>query len=398
MSSVAVDYSLSPELEQDIRVWRPRFLVTGALALALCAIGAFFTPAQFFQSYLWSYTFFVGVSLGCMALAMLQFLTGGAWGVVIRRICESASRTLPLLAVLFVPVAAGIPWLYRWSDPKVVAADEIIRHKHVYLNVPFFLIRAAFYFAGWMAIAYLLNRWSAEQDRVGGRQLHRKLQLISGPGLIFWGFSVTFMAVDWVMSTDPRWFSTMFGLLFLAGQALSSLAFAITLTVILMRRRPFLEVITPRHLHDLGKLLLAFVMVWAYFSFSQWLIIWSGNMADEIPWYVERLHGGWQYVALALTLFHFALPFLLLLSRELKRAAPLLTSVAVCILVMRLVDLYWLVAPDFRKGQFGVSWMDFAAPVGLGGIWLWFFTVQLGKRPLLPVGDPHLQEALEHGR
>jgi hypothetical protein len=398
VSSVAVDYSLSPELEQDIRVWRPRFLVTGALALALCAIGAFFTPAQFFQSYLWSYTFFVGVSLGCMALAMLQFLTGGAWGVVIRRICESASRTLPLLAVLFVPVAAGIPWLYRWSDPKVVAADEIIRHKHVYLNVPFFLIRAAFYFAGWMAIAYLLNRWSAEQDRVGGRQLHRKLQLISGPGLIFWGFSVTFMAVDWVMSTDPRWFSTMFGLLFLAGQALSSLAFAITLTVILMRRRPFLEVITPRHLHDLGKLLLAFVMVWAYFSFSQWLIIWSGNMAEEIPWYVERLHGGWQYVALALTLFHFALPFLLLLSRELKRAAPLLTSVAVCILVMRLVDLYWLVAPDFRKGQFGVSWMDFAAPVGLGGIWLGFFTVQLGKRPLLPVGDPHLQEALEHGR
>jgi len=398
VSGVAVDYSLSPELEQDIRVWRPRFLIIGALSLALCGIGAFFTPAQFFQSYLWSYTFFVGVSLGCMALAMLQFLTGGAWGVVIRRICESASRTLPLLAVLFVPVATGIPWLYRWSDPKVVAADEIIRHKHVYLNVPFFLIRAAFYFAGWMTIAYVLNRWSAEQDRVGGRQLHRKLQLISGPGLVFWGFSVTFMAVDWVMSTDPRWYSTMFGLLFLAGQALSSLAFAITVTVILMRWRPFLDVITPRHLHDLGKLLLAFVMVWAYFSFSQWLIIWSGNMAEEIPWYVERLRGGWQYVALALILFHFALPFLLLLSRELKRAAPLLTSVSVCILVMRLVDLYWLVAPDFRKGQFGVSWMDFAAPVGLGGLWLWFFTVQLGKRPLLPVGDPHLQEALEHGR
>jgi hypothetical protein len=398
VSDLAVAYAMPPELEREIRTWRQRSLTMGVAALVVCLIGAIFTPAQFFRSYLWSYMFFIGLSLGCMALAMLQFLTGGAWGVVIRRICESAARTLPLLALLFVPVALGIPWLYRWADAKAVAADEILRHKHVYLNVPFFLIRAAFYFAGWIFCAQFLSRWSLEEDRTGGRRLRRRLQLISGPGLVFWGFSVTFMAIDWILSINPHWFSTIFGMLFMAGQGLSSIAFVIAITVILMNRRPFAEIITPRHLHDLGKLALTFVMVWAYFAFSQFLIIWSGNMRDEITWYADRLRGGWQVIGLGLVLLHFALPFALLLSRDLKRNSGLLTVVAVWILAMRLVDLYWMVAPDYRKGEFGVSWMDILAPIGLGGIWLWFFAMQLSRRPLLPLGDPNLQEALAHGR
>jgi hypothetical protein len=221
---------------------------------------------------------------------------------------------------------------------------------------------------------------------------------LSGPGLVFWGFAVTFMATDWVLSADPHWFSTMFGLLFIAGQGLSSMAFLITLLVLLSYRPPLAEILTPRHLHDLGKLLLANVMVWAYFSFSQFLIIWAGNLPNEITWYRERLNGGWQFFALLLVLGHFALPFALLLSRDLKRNFKLLASIAVFILLMRYVDLYWLVAPDFRQGQFGLSWMDLVAPVALGGIWLAWFLVQLEQRPLLPLNDPNLQEALEHGR
>ena len=395
---MTASFTIPAELDQQMRRWRVRFLVVGLVALALLVVGAIFSPDQFFRSYLWSYMFYIGLALGCMALVMLQFLTGGAWGLVIRRLCESAARTLPLLLILFVPIAIGIPRLYLWSHPDKVAADEILRHKAVYLNVPFFLVRAAIYFAGWLALSYFLNKWSAEQDESGGEVVSRRLQLISGPGLVFWGFSVTFMAIDWILSVDPHWFSTIFGMIFMAGQGLSALAFLITMVILLAARPPLSEVITPRHIHDLGKLMLAFVMVWAYFSFSQFLIIWSGNMADEIPWYVERLRGGWEYIGLGLVFLHFALPFALLLSRDLKRNFRLLAATAVLIIAMRFVDLYWLLTPDFRKGQFGVSWMDFLAPIALGGLWLAFFIMQLNKRPLLPVRDPHLEEALEHGR
>lgn len=398
MSDLAVTYSVPAEVNQEIRGWRQRFLIFGGVAAAACAIGAFVDPPQFLHSYLWSYMFFLGLALGSMALVMLQYLTGGAWGIVIRRTAEAASRTLPVLALLFVPILIGIPVLYPWSHPELVARDEVLRHKHLYLNLPFFMVRVVLYFGGWILFSRLLDKWSGRQDETGSRPLQRRLQLLSGPGILWWGLSVTFMSIDWIVSLDPHWFSTIFGLLIMAGQGLNALAFLITVTVILSNRRPLADVITPRHLHDLGKLMLAMVMVWAYFSFSQFLIIWAGNLAEEIPWYVARLNGGWQYVALMLVFLHFALPFALLLSREIKRSRELLTGVAAVILVMRLVDLYWLVMPEFRKNSFGISWLDIAAPVALGGIWLWYFAAQLNKRPLLPIHDPHLQEALEHGR
>ena len=221
---------------------------------------------------------------------------------------------------------------------------------------------------------------------------------LSGPGLVFWGFSVTFASIDWVLSVNPKWFSTMFGLLYLASQGLTSMAFLITLMVLLSSRAPMSEILTPRHLHDLGKFLLTLVMVWAYFSFSQFLIIWAGNLPEEIPWYFVRLNHGWGFVAAILVLGHFALPFALLLSRDLKRNYKLLSGIAIFILFMRLVDLYWQVAPEFRQESFGLSWMDLAAPAGLIGIWLAYFFLQLEKRPLLPLKEPHLEEALEHGR
>jgi hypothetical protein len=393
-----IDFSVSPELRLDLGVWRHRALIAAVAGLGASAIGAFVSPDQFFRSYLWSYLFIVGLSMGSLAWLMLQYLSGGAWGMVIRRPAEAATRVIPIVALLFVPIALGIPRLYQWSHAEIVAKDEAIRHKQAYLNVPFFLGRTVFYFAGWFLLSWLLNKASAEQDRTGSPAAERRLSVISAPGLIFWGFSVTFMAVDWVLSVDPHWFSTMFGLLFIAGQALSSIAFLVTLLVLLSNRKPFSQILTPRHLHDLGKFTLALVMVWAYFSFSQFLIIWSGNLPEEIPWYLERLRGGWGYVGLALVIGHFALPFVLLLSRDLKRNFKLLGAICVFILFMRLVDLYWLLIPDFRKDGFGISWLDFTAPIGLTGLWLFLFFTQLEKRPLMPVGDPHLEEALEHGR
>ena len=390
-------FDIPPDLQAEMRGWRTRLLLIGIVALALCVIGAFFNADQFFRSYVWSYMFFIGVPLGATALLMLQYLTGGAWGMVIRRPCEAAARTLPVLLVLFLPIVIGIPHLYQWSHADIVAHDPVMQHKHIYLNVPFFLIRAAVYFAGWMLIGHLLYKWSGDQDRGDTRALGR-MAAISGPGLVFYGFSVTFMAIDWILSINPHWFSTIFGLLFIAGEGLSGLAFLVCLLVLLSSRPPLSNVLTHRHLHDIGKLLLAFVMVWAYFSFSQLVIIWAGNLPDELTWYRNRLNGGWQFMGLALVFLHFALPFALLLSRDLKRDFKLLRATAIFILFMRFVDLYWMVAPDFHQMHFTVSWMDFVMPVGLAGIWLWTFLWQLAARPLMPIGDPHLEEALEHGR
>jgi hypothetical protein len=398
VTAQSLDFHVSAELRGDLRRWRTRALAVGIGGALLCLAGLFTSPFQFYRSYLWAYLYVVALSVGPLAWLMLQYLTGGNWGVVIRRPCEAAARTLPLVALMFLPILVGIPNLYDWSHAAKVLADPALQHKHPYLNVPFFLIRTAIYFGGWILLSTLFNRWAAREDSEGHAAVHGKMSSLAAPGLIFWGLSVTFMSIDWVLSLQPEWFSTMFGLLFMASQGLTSMAFLITLMVFLSRRQPMSEVLTPRHLHDLGKFLLALVMVWAYFSFSQFLIIWAGNLPEEIPWYMTRLHGGWQYVALLLVFGHFALPFALLLSRDLKRNFKLLAGIAIFILCMRLVDLYWLVAPDFRKDSFGLSWMDFTAPLGLLGIWLAYFLFQLEKRPLMPINNPNLEEALQHGR
>jgi hypothetical protein len=372
--------------------------MVGGVALIICVIGALFSPDQFFRSYLFSYLFYLGMTLGCMALVMLQYLSGGSWGIVIRRITESATRTIPLLAFLFLPILIGIPKLYSWSHDEVVKADPLLQHKHLYLNVPFFIVRVLIYFLGWWMFAHFLNKWSREQDTGGRDPRGRRLQLLSGPGLIFYALSVTFASVDWVMSLEPHWYSTIFGLLFVAGQGLSALSLCIAFLVILSDEGGPLEgVIGPSHLHDIGKLLLTFTMLWAYFSFSQFLIIWSGNLVDEIPWYMERLKGGWGWIGLLLVVFHFAFPFAMLLSQSLKRAGQKLIRIAALVIVMRFVDLFWIVAPASSKGGFRVHCMDFLAPVGIGGLWLGAFLFQLQKWPLLPVRDPHLEEAIARG-
>lgn len=376
------------------RVRRPA-LVAGIVALAGCAAGAFLSPAAFFRGYLFAYVFFTGLSLGCLAVVMLHHLTGGAWGIPIRRMLESGTRTLPLLAILFIPIGLGMKSLYPWARPDEVARDPFLQAKEAYLNVPFFLGRTLFYFAVWIAVAYFVNRWSLEQDRRGGPELTRKLQLLSAAGLVAYGLTMTFASIDWVMSLEPRWFSTMYGVLYIAGQALNALAFVTAALALLSREPPFDGYVRPSHFHDLGKLLLAFVMFWAYVSFAQYLIIWAGNLPEEIPWYQRRLAGGWGWLGVALVVLHFALPFLLLLPEGANRNRRLLGSVAALVVLMRLVDVFWLVRPVFTQqgsspvtARFQLHWLDLAAAIGIGGIWVAAFLWQLEERPLLPVNDP----------
>ena len=374
-----------------------RSLIVGLAGLTLCAAGAFLNPEQFFRSYLLAYLFWIGIALGCFAIVMLHHLVGGAWGFVIRRLLESGTRTLPLMAVLFLPLLLGLHDLYHWAHPAEVAGDKILQHKSLYLNIPFFLARAGMYFAVWIAVTYLLNKWSLTQDRTGEAFLTRRLQFLSGPGLVLYVLTVTFASIDWVMSLEPHWFSTIYGIMFVVGQALAALAFVTAVAVLLADREPLSQVISSAHFHDLGNLLLAFVVLWAYVAFSQYLITWSANLAEEITWYLHRTKGGWAWIGLFLILFHFILPFLLLLSRDTKRRTRMLLIVASTVICMRLVDLFWLVMPAFHPAGFSVHWMDLVAPIGVGGIWVAVFVWQLKRGALLPLHDPRLREAFGRG-
>lgn len=389
-----MDFAAPPVVELIQR----RSLLIGGVAAAACAVGAFASPAQFFRSYLAGYMLWLGISLGCLAVLMLQHLSGGIWGFVIRRLLEAATRVFPLLALLFLPLLFGMHHLYPWADPAQVAHDELLQHKAAYLNTSAFLARAVFYFAFWIVASHLLSRWSLQQDQVPRAALRDRLQGFSAIGLLFYGLTATFSAVDWVMSLDPHWYSTIYGMLFMAGGAVAGMSLVIAMASLLARHRPMADVLAPGHFHDLGKLLLAFVMIWAYFSFSQFLIIWSGNLPEEITWYHVRLAGGWRTVGLLLLLFHFVLPFLLLLSRDLKRQGRMLALVSSAVLAMRFVDLYWLVAPSFPEAAGGIRfhWLDLAAPLAVGGLWLAEFLRQLKSRPLVPLNDPLLPQVLEH--
>jgi hypothetical protein len=363
-------------------------LLVGVIGAAACVLGALTDANQFFHSYLMAYMLWLGIAIGSLALAMVQYLTGGVWAFVLRRTLEATSRTLPLLAILFVPVLLGMHHLYPWTNPAVVAASEPLRLKAGYLNVPFFIIRAVVFFAIWLGLAWLVNSWSLRNDRTGDVAYLRKLQRISGPGLVIYAFTITFAVVDWVMSLEPLWYSTIFGMIFMTGQGLSALAFGTLVLIQLRRSEPLASFLRVTTMRDVGNLVLAFVMLWAYMSFSQLLLIWAGNLPDEIPWYVYRIGPGWQWIGLILGVFHFFVPFVLLLLRRTKQMLPALRVVVVLLLVMRLVDLFWNVGPETHHGRLVVSWQDFATTIALGGLFVAFFARQLASRPLLPLHDP----------
>ena len=351
---------------------------------------------RFLQAYLVAYTFWIGIVLGSMALLMVYHLSGGAWGLVIRRPLEAAVRTLPIMTALFLPIILGMHDLYHWTHEDVVATDPIIREKAAYLNTEFFIVRQVLYFAIWNVFGYFLTRWSAEQDQTGDSGLIRKLSILSGGGLVVYSLTVTFALIDWTMSVNPHWYSTMWGPLHMVGQGLSALSFAIVIVIMLSRTTPLDHVVTSAHLHDLGKLLFAFLMLWAYLTFSQFLIVWSANLVEEIPHYLTRWDGGYQWVSAFMIVLHFALPYALLLSRDIKRDWKRLRLVATWVVMARIVDYYWHVAPEFHTAGLTLGLVDFAVPIALGGIFLALYAANLKTRPLLPVNDPGLAKALMH--
>lgn len=347
----------------------------GVLLLVLCGVGAIAHPADFFRSYLVGFLLWMGIALGSLAVLMLHHLTGGEWGHLIRRLLEAATRTLPVLLVLMLPLLANLGALYEWAHPDVVAKDALLQHKAAYLNVPFFLGRTALYFAVWIGLSLILTRLSRSESTGANR-----LEGVSGPGLVVLGLTVTFASIDWVMSLEPHWLSTVYGVLFLIGGVLATFAFMIAMVYWMGDHQPLKDLARPAVFHDLGNLMMAFVLLWAYISFSQFLIIWAANLPEEIPWYLRRLHGGWQAVALILVLFHFFVPFLILLFRRNKRIPKILAGVACGMLVVRLLDVIFMVKPAFHESGMALGWMDFAAPLGVGGLWFAAFLWQLKAR------------------
>ena len=372
-------------------------MIAGVLGVMLAVAGFFMSGAErFFQAYLVAYTFWMGVVLGSLALLMVQHLSGGVWGLVLRRPFEAAVRTLPFMALLFIPIIFGMHSLYEWSHEGITETDAIIREKALYLNTPFFLARQAFYFVVWGTIGYLLTKWSSEHDRTGDPALLSRMERLSGGGLVVYFLTVTFAMVDWTMSVNPHWFSTIWGMLYIGGQGLSAFAFGICVLVMLSQVAPLNRVLTTHHFHDLGKFLFAFLMLWAYLSFSQFLIIWSANIPEEIPHYLNRWDNSWKYLSIFIIVGHFIVPYALLLSRDLKKNSRKLRIIATWILAARLADYYWHVAPELHHDGFTVSLLDVALPLALGGIFISLFVAQLGGRSLLPVNDPQLDKALHH--
>lgn len=394
----------------EIGRWRTLALGIGGAASLVLLVTALVIPGlreQALRSWLLGFIFWGGIGIGSLGLLILQYLTGGAWGVVIRRIAEAGSRTLPVIFILFLPLILGIRSLYEWTHPH--PNDEILNHRGAFLSWEWWFARAVVYFVLFYIMQRLLNNWSKEQDQSISLQdsagLLEKMSRFSGPTLVVFALTVTFAGIDWVMTLDPHFYSTIFGLLFVIGWALSALSFAVVILAWLSDKEPMRHILGKRHFQDLGKLMLAMVMVWAYFNFSQYLIIWSGNIPEETKWYLTRQSGGWAIVGWSLVFFHFAFPFLVLLSRDIKRNAKWLAMLAIFILIMRLVDMYYLIGPAPRIGMGGreveflasISWMDFVAPVAVGGIWLWWFFGELMKRPLIPINEPMLENAINHG-
>jgi hypothetical protein len=386
---------MAPPVAEKIQT---QSLFVGLVGAVASIAGAFLAPESFYSAYLIGFMFWLGLSLGCMAILMLHHLVGGAWSIVIRRILESGMMTLPLMFVLFIPILLHLPRLYPWAQPDKLASDaKLADIAHSYLNFNGILLRYILYFVIWIGMAYFLNRWSTEQDSIAGQSTLR-FRAMSSIGLVIYSLTISFAVIDWVMSLQARWISTIYGLIFVAGEALSAFCFCVVIETILGKRKPMSEYLTDTEVHDHGKLILAFVMVWTYFNFSQWLIIWAGNLPEEIPWFVRRMNHGWGEVGLFLVVFQFAVPFALLLSRQLKRKADTLVRLASWILLMRIVDIFWHVEPSLHP-TFHLSWLHFTVIAGIGGLWTAYFFHNLRSRPLLPVNAPQTLRLLErsHG-
>jgi len=377
-----------PFPRERVTKWSMRI---GIAWIFLAALGWIFQSEKFYQAYLLAWLFWLGVSLGAMGVVMIHHLMGGYWGFMVRRLGEHAAMTLPLLIVLFIPIIFGMHSLFIWDRPDAVAHDPVLRHEQPYLNAQFFLWRAVIYAVIWLAMAWYLRSASLRHDRTGDASTAVHMHDVSAGGLPVYVISMSFASVDWLMSRDPHWFSTIFGFVVVTGQGISGLCVLLVFFTLMINTSPLKEHARENYLNDLGNILLTFVIFWAYLSFVQLLVIWMGNKQDEIPWYVERLSNGWWWIGLILVIFHFFVPFFVLLMRQLKQKVHMMLGLCSCLLVLRVLDLFWQIGPsgDNPNPRVGhiLSWMDVVFPIGMGGLWIAFFLWLLSAGALMPAGD-----------
>jgi len=397
---------------EELKRWRLITLFIGAAGSFIVLGTALVFPEmreQALRSWLLGFIFWAGVGIGCLGLLLTQYLTGGAWGVVSRRLLEAGSRTLPILVILFIPLAVGV-WtgsVYTWTH--LPWTDHVMQQRGIFATPWAWIGRSLLYFALFGFMAWYLNRCSYRQDRAttpeeAANQLI-KASRFSGPTIIFWCLIVSFAAVDWILCLDPYFSSTIYGMLFIAGWGLSATCFATVILALMSELPPLDRVVGRRHFHDYGKLMLTFVMVWAYFNFAQYLIIWSGNVPEEASWFLVRSTGIWGFIGAILIFFHFGFPFLVLLKQDFKRKAKWLAALAIFVLLMRVFDMLYLIGPNPRismpeatEGTYIISWLDLVGPIAVGGIFLWWYFGEVMRRPVAPAHDPYFESAIEHGR
>jgi hypothetical protein len=371
----------------------------GAAGLALTALGGLSDPRQALASYLVAFVYWVGLALGALILLAALHTAKARWPVVLRRFLETIPQTLPLFALLFVPIGLGARHVFLWVDPSKLTGEMLhaVTHKLPYLNLPFFWVRAGVYFAVWIAVAGLLRGWSVKQDAEGGHALTLRQRRLSAGALPFLALTLSFAAFDWMMSLDPRFYSTIFGVYWFAGSFMGCFALLI-IAAAATRGDPgqFGHRLNVDHVHSLGKFLLAFTAFWAYIAFSQFMLIWIANVPEEVPWYVVRTDSPWGKVGIFLAVAHFAVPFFLLLSRDLKRNVRPLSWLAGWMLLVHWVDVHWVVMPRIHEAGPAVSWMDLTAFVGVGGAALAFLVLRMRGTATIPVRDPYLEESLRY--
>jgi hypothetical protein len=402
MTTTEQTYETAPALSDLLRRYSAIATFIALVFLGLTVAGAFLPGTggieQFLRSYLVGFWLWFGAGAGCLVILMTQYLTGGAWGVVIRRLLEAGAKTLFIFMLLFLPLLIFSGKLYWWTTHPM---DKVIQAKNLYLNVPFLWVRWGIYTVFFWVFTGLLTRWSKREDETKSTDYSNKLESLSAPGVPAFFLIMTFCAIDYLMVLEPYWYSTVYGFMIVIGGCLTALSVVVATLTITVRFEPMHHAITKKHLHDLGKLLLALTMLWAYLNFSQLLITWSGNLPTEIGWYIKRWNGGWGWVGILMLTGHFVLPFLLLLSQDLKKNANTIRAIAIYLVIIHAIDVYYLVEPNFgdvKAPHFTLSWLDITSPIGFGGLWLAMFFRNLPSMPLLPLGAPDLKKALNHGR
>ncbi|MFZ2492283.1 MAG: hypothetical protein WA208_12445 [Thermoanaerobaculia bacterium] len=394
---MSIDAQSRPTEATGIVRWQMPALVVGVIGLVVAGIGAFTSPVEFFRAWLPAYIFWFHIAAGALGILMLQYVTGGEWGVVLRRPLGAAARTIPLFFLFGLPVAFGLASVYLWADHDAVAHDPLLQAKTLWLNPTGWMIRSVIYLALLSIWAWRIRFLSIDFAKTRSPYTDAARRRWSALGLPMFVLVLTFAGIDWVMSLEPKWYSSMFGISFLVGAGLSAFAFSTMFLAALSRNPAMSGIVKSGHLRDLGNLMLAFVLLWAYTAFSQFLLIWYGNLKEEVPYYLIRSRGIWGLIAAVLIVFHFFLPFTMLLMRRIKDDPRTISIVAMLILVMRFVETYWLIGPAHHPSNFYFSWITLFAFLGIGGVWFFFFVQQLKGQTIIPVHETWVEEAIRDG-